>query len=115
LLKKKEFTWGPIEERAWNSAKALSVLGLKLTVPNPEDDLILTTDASKVAAAGCLFRVKNGKMELVSVTSKYFSTADLGKCSYVLESISLAYALKVFSAYLLNCQAPSKYKQTQDR
>ena len=108
LLKKKEFTWGPIEERAWNSAKALSVLGLKLTVPNPEDDLILTTDASKVAAAGCLFRVKNGKMELVSVTSKYFSTADLGKCSYVLESISLAYALKVFSAYLLNGQASIK-------
>ena len=61
LLKKKEFTWGPIEERAWNSAKALSVLGLKLTVPNPEDDLILTTDASKVAAAGCLFRVKTEK------------------------------------------------------
>jgi hypothetical protein len=50
LLKKKEFTWGPIEERAWNSAKALSVLGLKLTVPNPEDDLILTTDASKVVS-----------------------------------------------------------------
>ncbi len=36
--------------------------------------------------------------------SRLFSTADLGKCSYVLESISLAYALKVFSAYLLNCQ-----------
>ena len=59
MLKKKEFTWGPIEERAWNSAKALSVLGLKLTVPNPEDDLILTTDASKVAAAGCLFTVES--------------------------------------------------------
>ncbi len=30
------------------------------------------------------------------------------RCSYVLESISLAYALKVFSAYLLNCQASIK-------
>ena len=60
-MKKKVFTWGPIEERAWNSAKALCTLNLSLTVPEPQDDLVLTTDASKIAASACLFRVKDGK------------------------------------------------------
>ncbi|MEI7489024.1 MAG: reverse transcriptase domain-containing protein, partial [Chryseobacterium sp.] len=105
LLKKKEFKWGQIEERAWQTARSLCALNLRLTIPNETDELVLTTDASKIAAAACLFRVKNGQLELVSTSSKYFSTADLGKCSYILESISLAYALKVFSPYLLNCES----------
>jgi dUTPase len=108
LLLKKVFTWGPVEERAWTTAKALSALDLRLSIPNPEDELVLTTDASKIAVAGCLFRVHNGKLELIATHSKYLNQSDLGKCSYVLESISLAYALKAFSAYLFNCQARIK-------
>jgi len=115
LLKKKTFTWGPIEERAWNSAKALCSLNLSLTVPEPQDDLVLTTNASKIAVSACLFRVKDKKLKSVSVSSKYFATADLGNSSYVLESISLAYALKVFSAYLLNCTGTVKISQMLKR
>jgi hypothetical protein len=74
-------------------------------VPDTHDTLVLTTDASKVAAAAVLFRVRSDKLELVSATSKYFSTADLGKSSYFLEAIALAYGIKCFSAYLLNCQS----------
>jgi len=81
-----------------------------LTIPDPDDELILTTDASKIAASACLFRVKNGQLQLVSVSSKYFSTTtDLNKNSYMLEAISLAYALKVFAPYLLNCQNKIKF------
>jgi len=108
LLRKKQFSWGPIEERAWQQAKMLVSLSLKLTIPDPEDELVLTTDASKLAASACLFRVKNNQLQLVSLSSKYFSTADLNKNSYTLEAISLAYALKVFAPYLLNCQATVK-------
>jgi hypothetical protein len=109
LLRKKEFTWGPTEEMSWTLAKQLSTLNLRLTVPNPEEDLVLTTDASKVAAAGCLFKVtKDNKLQLVSVTSKYFNTTDLNKHSYMLEAISLAHSLKNFSAYLLNCTGKIK-------
>jgi hypothetical protein len=50
-----------------------------------------------------LFRVSNGKLQLVSVTSKYFATVDLNKNSYALEALSSTYALKTFSPYLLNC------------
>jgi len=103
LLRKKEFSWGPIEETAWQQAKALVAMSLRLTIPDPSDELVLTTDASKIAASACLFRVKDGQLQIVSVSSKYFSTADLNKNSYTLEAIALAYAFKVFAPYLLNC------------
>ena len=103
LLRKREWSWGDIEEEAWTLAKQLCSLGLKLTIPDQTDDLVLTTDASKVAASACLFRVKNGQLELVAVNSKYFNVTDLNKCSYVLESIALAYGLKAYASYILNC------------
>jgi hypothetical protein len=74
-----------------------------LTVPEPGDNLVLTTDASKIAASACLFRERNGKLELVAVNSKYFAATDLNKCSYMLESIALAYGLKTYASYILNC------------
>ena len=104
LLRKKTFQWTEIEERAWQTAIALTKLNIQLTIPDPQDKLLLTTDASKVAAAAILFRIKDDKLELVSATSKYFSTADLGKSSYFLEAIALAYGIKCFAPYLLNCQ-----------
>ena len=104
LLRKKAFRWTEVEERAWKTAIELTKLNIQLTVPEPTDTLVLTTDASKVAAAAILFRVNNDRLEIVSATSKYFSTADLGKSSYFLEAIALAYGIKSFAPYLLNCQ-----------
>jgi hypothetical protein len=105
LLRKKVFQWTEIEEKAWQTAITLTKLNIQLTIPEPTDTLLLTTDASKVAASAVLFTVKNDQLQLVSATSKYFSTADLGKCSYFLEAISLAYGIKCFAPYLLNCQS----------
>jgi dUTPase len=104
IIRKQKFSWGPVEELAWTQAKRLVSLSLSLVVPEPSDDLVLTTDASKIAASACLFRSKNGKLELISASSKYFNIADLNKNSYTLEAISLAYAFKVFAPYLLNCE-----------
>ena len=104
MLRKREWKWGDIEEEAWTLAKQLSSLGLRLTIPDAKDDLLLTTDASKVAASACLYRIRDNKLELVAVNSKYFHATDLNKCSYVLESIALAYGLKNFASYLLNCE-----------
>ena len=108
LLQQKQFSWGPVEEHAWQSAKMLATLSLRFAIPEDTDELVITTDASKVAASACLFRVKNEKLELIAVSSKYFNTQDLNKCSYILEAISLAYALKVFATYLLNCKSNVK-------
>jgi dUTPase len=108
MLRSKSFRWTEIEELSWQSAKTLCQHSLRLTIPDPTDTLILTTDASKVAASVCLFAVKNNKLQLVSVNSKYFSITDLGKSSYFLEAIALAYGLKTFSSYLLNCTSKIK-------
>ena len=105
MLRKKIFQWTEIEEKAWQTAITLTKLNIQLTIPEPTDTLLLTTDASKVAASAVLFTIKNDRLQLVSATSKYFSTADLGKCSYFLEAISLAYGIKCFAPYLLNCQS----------
>jgi hypothetical protein len=67
-----------------DNSKQLSRLGLKLTIPDAGDDLVLTTDAWKVAASACLFR-------LIAVNSKYFNVTDLNKCSYVLDSPGSTY------------------------
>jgi hypothetical protein len=105
MLRKREFRWTEIEETSWQLAKTLATLNLRLTLPDPKDNLVLTTDASKIAASACLFREKNGKLELVGVNSKYFSVVDLNKCSYMLESIALGYGLKVFASHILNCES----------
>jgi hypothetical protein len=108
MLRKRVWNWGEAEEEAWTIAKQLSGLGLRLVIPDRTDDLVLTTDASKVAASACLFRVRDNKLELVAVNSKYYNVTDLNKCSYVLESIAQAYGLKVFASYLLNCEGKIK-------
>ncbi len=65
LIKKMKFIFTDVEKEAWNSAKALCTLNLRLTVPNAEDDLVLATDVSKIAVSACLFRVNDGNLDLV--------------------------------------------------
>ena len=108
LLRKNEFRWTEIEELSWQLLKQVATLNLKLTVPDPQDNLVLTTDASKIAASANLFREKDGKLELVAVNSNFFSSNDLNKCLNMLESIALAYGLKIYSAYILNCTGTIK-------
>ena len=83
-------------------------MNLRLTIPDPSDELVLATDASKIAASAILYRVRDGKLELVACNSKYFSVTDLNKCSYVLEAIALGYGLKTYASYLLNCESKIK-------
>ena len=108
LLRKNKFRWTEIEELSWQLLKQVATLNLRLTVPDPQDNLVLTPDASKIAASANLFREKDGKLELVAVNSKFFSSNDLNKCLYMLESIALAYGLKIYSAYILNCTGTIK-------
>ena len=108
LLRKGEFRWTEIEELSWQLLKQVATMNLRLAIPEPDENLFLTTDASKIAALANLFREKDGVLELVAVSSIFFSSNDLNKCSYVLESIALAYGLKIYSVYILNCQGTIK-------
>jgi hypothetical protein len=103
MLRRNEFRWTEIEEMSWQLLKTVATLNLRLAIPEPSDNLVLTTDASKIAASACLFRERNGKLELVATNSKYFAVTDLNKCSYMLESIALSFGLKSYASYILNC------------
>jgi hypothetical protein len=54
LLRRNTFHWGPVEEMSWQLLKAVATLNLRLTVPEPGDNLVLATDASKIAASAYL-------------------------------------------------------------
>jgi hypothetical protein len=41
MLRKREWKWGEVEEEAWTLAKQLSGMGLKLTIPDSTDDLVV--------------------------------------------------------------------------
>jgi hypothetical protein len=103
MLRRNEFRWTEIEEMSWQLLKTVATLNLRLAIPEPSDNLVLTTDASKIAASACLFRERNRKLELVATNSKYFAVTDLNKCSYMLESIALSFGLKSYASYILNC------------
>ena len=47
LLRKNEFCLTEIEELLWQLLKQVSTLNLQLTIPDSQDNLVLTTDASK--------------------------------------------------------------------
>ena len=40
LLRTREWKWGEVEEEAWQLAKDLCTLNLRLTIPDPEDELV---------------------------------------------------------------------------
>ena len=47
-------------------------MNLRLAIPEPDENLFLTTDASKIAALANLFREKDGVLELVAINSNFF-------------------------------------------
>ncbi len=76
MLRSKQFRRTEVEERAWQTAISLTKLNIRLTIPEAHDTLILTTDASKVAAAATLFRIRDNKLELFAASSKHSTTTE---------------------------------------
>jgi hypothetical protein len=51
ILRSGIFSWTQEADDAWENIKAMIALDIKLTVPNKDKQLLISTDASKVAAA----------------------------------------------------------------
>ena len=77
LLRKNEFSWTEIEELSWQLLKQVATLNLRLTVPDPQDNLVLTTDASKIAASANLFLRKRWKTRTRCCKLKFFFIAQM--------------------------------------
>ena len=104
MLKERKWRWSSVEEKSWMRLKAIILLDIKLTIPAPEEQLLVTCDASNVASSQCLWVYRNNKLLLVSTNSKLFNSSQHGKPIHAKETMSLVFALKQFYPYLVMTQ-----------
>ena len=102
ILRSGIFSWTKEADDAWESIKALIALDIRLTIPNKDEQLLLTTDASKIACSCILWVFRNGHLKVVGCYSKLFSLADSLKNIHFKETFALVQAFKHFRPYLLN-------------
>jgi hypothetical protein len=102
ILRSGIFSWNQEADDAWESIKALIALDIRLTIPNRDEQLLLTTDASKIACSCLLWVVRNGQLKVVGCYSKLFSHTDSLKNIHFKETYALVLAFKHFRPYLLN-------------
>ena len=101
MMRKGEFTWNDTCEKAWTSMKALIIADIKLTIPDPEDQLVLCTDASVSAVNQILFCIKKeSEFRVVATNSKILSSLDTLKSTHFKEALSLALGFKQYFSYL---------------
>ena len=104
MLKTKVFVWTEIEEQAWQSLLLLIKLNVRLAIPDKEENLLITCDASRYALGAALFVDRTGGLCLAQVTSKINSINNFHKSSYILELQALHLSLVTFWPYLINCR-----------
>ena len=100
LLRDKTFKWTEIHKQAWENLKTLIILDLRLSIPDPTEQLYLFTDASKISCSAVLFVEKQGSLKIVASDSTLFNYSDSLKSPFIKESISLLRGLKKFSNYI---------------
>ena len=96
LIRSKSYKWRITEEKAWNNLMAMIKLDLKLTIPTPDMQLVLSTDASKYSCAQILFCEVDGQLKVADTNSNIFGQQDSQKSTYHKEAIALLRGLKIF-------------------
>ena len=102
ILRSEIFSWSPEADDAWERIKALIALDIRLTIPNKDEQLLLTTDASKVACSCILWVHRDNTLRVVGCYSKLFSHTDSLKSIHFKETFALVQAFTHFRPYLLN-------------
>jgi RNase H-like domain found in reverse transcriptase/Reverse transcriptase (RNA-dependent DNA polymerase)/Integrase zinc binding domain len=106
ILRSGIFSWSQEADDAWESIKALIALDIRLTVPRKDEQLLITTDASKVACSCILWVCRDDDIRVVGCYSKLFSHADSLKNIHFKETYALVQAFQHFRPYLLNTTQP---------
>ena len=104
IVRSQIFTWNEEADLAWQRLKALIALDIRLTIPEREEQLVITTDASKIACSCILWVSRGDTLRVVGCYSKLFSHTDSLKSIHFKETYALVLAFEHFKAYLLNTQ-----------
>ena len=107
MVRGNKFFWDDTTELCWAVAKAVLFADIRLSVPTEEDQLIMTSDASKCSCSQLLFkRNGKGKISLVASSSRIFSYADQRREIHYKELISLCLGFRSYYQYFLASSKP---------
>src|SRR5450830_1637994 len=102
IVRSQIFCWTEEADQAWERIKAIIALDIRLTIPEQEEQLVLTTDASKIACSCILWVARGSSLRVVGCYSKLFAHTDTLKSIHFKETYALVLAFDHFRAYLLN-------------
>ena len=100
MLRSQSFYWTQIEQKAWREFKSLVSTDIALTIPSPNEQLVLYTDASKAASGQILFVDRDNELQIVAANSRLFDPQTSLKPTHFKELLSLTYGIKAFIPYL---------------
>jgi len=104
IVRSQIFSWNEEADLAWQRIKAIIALDIRLTIPEQDEQLVLTTDASKIACSCILWVFRKNSLRVVGCYSKLFSHTDSLKSIHFKETYAMVLAFDHFKAYLLNTQ-----------
>ena len=104
IVRSQIFTWSEEADLAWQRIKSIIAMDVRLTIPERNEQLVITTDASKVACSCILWVSRGDSLRVVGCYSKLFSHTDSLKSIHFKETYALVLAFDHFKAYLLNTQ-----------
>lgn len=104
IIRSQIFTWNEEADLAWQRLKAIIALDIRLTIPEQDEQLLLSTDASKIACSCILWVSRGNSLRVVGCYSKLFSHTDSLKSIHFKETYAMVLAFDHFKAYLLNTQ-----------
>jgi len=113
LLKKNvDFSWGPVEQTAFETLKNALTSDSVLVLPDPNREFVLHCDSSGFAIASCLVQVVDGKERPVAYASRKLNQAEMNYSTTEKEMLSCIFAIKTWR-YLL-CGHPLPFKIVSD-
>ena len=92
MVKSNVFEWNQSCAEAWNNIKFLMSLAIKNYTLDPTKPLLISTDASKLAASYCAWQVDDkGLWNPIKVTTRIFSKSYLNKAIVIKELIAMLF------------------------
>ncbi|MFN9903622.1 MAG: RNase H-like domain-containing protein, partial [bacterium] len=96
------FSWDKKVNEAWERIMTIIALDIKLTIPQREEQLVLTCDASKVAISCILWVEQKNDLRVVGCYSKLFSHTDSLKSIHFKETYAMVEGFRHYRPYLLS-------------
>jgi hypothetical protein len=102
LLKKENtFTWGVSHEQAFNEIKNLVAEAIELTVPNPNKEYVMQTDASGTGIGVVLLQEDDSQvLRPVAIASRKLERAEKNYPTHERELLAIVWGVKHFRYYL---------------